>query len=244
MRIIDNAIALRILWLLITPIQDTQAYKIGLIDQSGTRIRKAQTSEENDATSMLHRLVWNLKKFINLVPGGSTRLGSMVAAYALVRECVETDNYLPTTEYLNELYAQSQTPEGLMPLDEMVEVQEILSLLEDAPASNTAGASVSEPAIKKKLPKYSPSKATFDALKNGRSTSRRIGEVIRLESLTDTDIFCSLVLLDEALFVVEHAGAIKLVRFQKTQSATQDVSDHVRIASTHSTYIFDVVDHV
>ena len=79
-RIIDNIIALRIIYLLVQPFETTDAFKLGLIDANGNKLKKASTAEEKKATSMLHRLVWNLKRIINLAPGGSTRIGTMVAA--------------------------------------------------------------------------------------------------------------------------------------------------------------------
>lgn len=88
MRLIDNTIALRIIYLLVKPIQDTDAFKLGLINAKGETIRKAKTSQEKKSTSMLHRLCWRIKQVFALVPGGKTRIGSLAAAYLLVRESV------------------------------------------------------------------------------------------------------------------------------------------------------------
>jgi hypothetical protein len=88
MRLIDNTIALRIIYLLVKPIQDTDAFKLGLINAQGETIRKAKTSQEKKSTSMLHRLCWRIKRVFALVPGGKTRIGSLAAAYLLVRESV------------------------------------------------------------------------------------------------------------------------------------------------------------
>lgn len=167
MRLIDNLLALRILWLLVTPFENTDAYKLGLIDAEGTRIKKAKTSEENNATSMLHRLVWNIKKFINLVPGGKTKIGSMIAGYALVRECIECNHYTPDLYQLSRL-VESVQPELPPDIIEMIEI-----LTEDgvgatpatspAPANNISGASVKEPVVKKKLPIVKRAKVSDDA---------------------------------------------------------------------------------
>ena len=89
MRVVDSIIALRIVYLLTVPFNKTDAYKLGLIDENGNKIKNAETSDEKNATSMLHRLVWNIKKVFALVPGGKTRIGSLVAAYMLVRESHE-----------------------------------------------------------------------------------------------------------------------------------------------------------
>lgn len=189
MRILDNAIALRILWLLITPFENTDAYKLGLISANGDFLRKAKTPEENNATSMLHRLVWRIKKFINMVPGGSTRIGSMVAAYALVRECIERDNFLPALETLNE----SQTTQ--LDEDTLELIEEFMSALEeDGAIANVTGSAVStnEPvARKKKRAKgtFKVSAPTFDKFKTGKAKFRRWGTYLNLDDDVEKEIY-------------------------------------------------------
>lgn len=91
MRLVDNMIALRILYMLVTPFEKFDAFKLGLIGPSGEMLKKASTDEEKESTSMLHRLVWRLKRMIALVPGGSTKIGSLAAAYLLVKEAYENE---------------------------------------------------------------------------------------------------------------------------------------------------------
>ena len=145
-RLIDNIIALRILWILITPIEETQAFKLGLLDKDGKTIRKAKTSEETDSTSMLHRLCWNLKRIISLVPGGSTRIGSLAAAYMLVRESMVNNwSAQELEEQFQERYTELCESTQLLEstgteLDALFDT--LLLLGEDAPA-NATGAAVS-----------------------------------------------------------------------------------------------------
>lgn len=89
MSLIDNTIALRVIYLLVSPIEKSDAFKLGLISSKGETLRKAKTVQEKNATSMLHRLCWRIKRVFSLVPGGSTKLGSLAAAYLLVREAEE-----------------------------------------------------------------------------------------------------------------------------------------------------------
>jgi hypothetical protein len=141
MRIVDNIIALRILYLLVTPIENTDAFKLGLIDKDGKTVRKAVTSEEGNATSMLHRLVWNIKRLISLVPGGSTRLGSLAAGYLLVKESMEKEL---SNEYILEKFNEYSNIESIN--EEIESVLNGMSLLEDegSPAiANTTGDMVS-----------------------------------------------------------------------------------------------------
>lgn len=209
MRIIDNLIALRILWLLITPFEKTDAFKLGLISADGTRLRKAKTSEETNATSMLHRLVWNIKKFINLVPGGATKIGSMVAAYALVRECVEQDNYTPDLEKIS-LIVESRCAD--MP-ENALELLEIL--IEDAPVNVTAGASVQEPAIKKKTiaKRFKVSDDTMKKFQPGKQKFRKWSALIDEEN---SELLEYVNTNPSGILILESdSGAVKLVQHNK-----------------------------
>lgn len=157
MRIIDNVIALRILWLLVTPFEKTDAFKLGLINADGSTIKKATTSAETNATSMLHRLVWRIKKFINLVPGGSTRIGSIVAAYALVRESYVTENDKPSFKEITEHSIKPDEDfDALMDVVNQIDTEEELnSFLEDAPVNATgAGIQNSEKPLKKTFKRF------------------------------------------------------------------------------------------
>lgn len=92
-RIVDNLIAYKVLKMLVTNFTDTEAYKLGIIDAKGKNIRKAntlKTSEEKDAYNYLNRLVFNMKKIINKLPGGESKTKSLVAALWLVKETYES----------------------------------------------------------------------------------------------------------------------------------------------------------
>lgn len=190
MRIIDNAIALRILWLLVTPFEKTKAYQLGLISAEGEFLKKAKTSEETNATSMLHRLVWRIKKFINLVPGGSTKLGSIVAAYALVRECVEKDKYDPTLGQLDESY-QEDYMSYVATMSE--EEKQLIQFFIDEDIANVTGSATSTdaPAIKKKRTKatFNVSDSTFDKFKTGKAKFRRWGNYLNLDDDVDREVY-------------------------------------------------------
>jgi len=82
----DLVYTLRFLRLLTTKFEDTTAYKLGLIDEKGKKLKSASTSEERDAYNAFHRLVFNLKKLLEKVPGGSSKLASYAAALFLIKE--------------------------------------------------------------------------------------------------------------------------------------------------------------
>lgn len=89
MAVVDNLIAARIIYLLVLPFNKWEAYKQGIIDDSGERTDK--DPGDSDDWSMLHRLVARLKKILGSFPGGKSVIASVAAAYLLVRECVECD---------------------------------------------------------------------------------------------------------------------------------------------------------
>ena len=82
----DLVYTFRFLRLLTTPWQDTNAFKLGLIDDQGKKIKKPQTTEEKSAYNLFHRLVYNVKKLINKVPGGKSKIASYAAALLLLKE--------------------------------------------------------------------------------------------------------------------------------------------------------------
>jgi hypothetical protein len=106
-RIVDNLVAYRILSMLVTPFEETSAFKLGIIDKTGKNLKKAsslKTTEEKDAYSYLHRLVFNMKKIINKLPGGESKLKSLIAALFLVKEYYESGSR--TTSLMEERYVK------------------------------------------------------------------------------------------------------------------------------------------
>lgn len=131
-QLIDNLIAFRILWLLVQPWQKTDAFKLGIIDKDGKLLRHVddlKTSEEKDAYSYLHRLVFNLKRLIGKLPGGSSLIASLVAAYFLIKEGVEHNDLSNLEERFFAL--NNQLNEGLCLVEEQLLVEKFLELVKD-----------------------------------------------------------------------------------------------------------------
>jgi len=153
MRILDTMMALRVVYLLVTPIQNTDAFKLGLIDADGKTIKKAETPKEKDSTSMLHRLCWNIKRIISLIPGGSSKIGSLTAAYLLMKEAYEMEW---SEERLNEetVLHFNYLSEERHDVDEELNtlLDKLSDLYEDAPA-NAAGAMPDTGGVAKNDPK-------------------------------------------------------------------------------------------
>ena len=91
-RAVDLVITYRVVKLLATPFERQEAFKYGIIDKDGKVLRKYRTlerTEERQAYTILHRLVFNVKKLIEKVPGGKSRLASYAAALFLIKEHVD-----------------------------------------------------------------------------------------------------------------------------------------------------------
>ena len=94
-RAIDLFVTYRFLRLLTTPFEDTDAFKLGIIDEKGNRIKKKgstkpevelATSELKNSYTILHKLVFNIKKIFNKVPGLRTKVGTYAAALFLLKD--------------------------------------------------------------------------------------------------------------------------------------------------------------
>jgi hypothetical protein len=88
-KFVDSIIAFRILHMLVTNFEDTEAFRLGIIDKNGKELKHMKdlnTVQLRDAYTLLHRLVFRLKRIINKVPIENKKLVSLAAAYALIKE--------------------------------------------------------------------------------------------------------------------------------------------------------------
>lgn len=94
-RFVDAIIAYRILRKLTTPFEQTDAFKLGIIDKRGRILRKfgeLNTDEERDSYTLLDRLVWRVKRIIERVPVENKNLASFAAALALIKESLDKNS--------------------------------------------------------------------------------------------------------------------------------------------------------
>jgi hypothetical protein len=94
-RAIDLFVTYRFLKLLTTPFEKTDAFKLGIIDDNGNRVKKPKstqpavelaTAEQKNAYTILHKLVFNIKKIFQKVPGLRTKVGTYAAALFLLKD--------------------------------------------------------------------------------------------------------------------------------------------------------------
>ena len=137
---IDNLIAFRILYMLITPFEKSEAYKLGIVDKNGNQLKKIRdlkTADEKDAYNYLTKLVFKIKRIIAKVPGGSNQFASLVAAYWLVKESYSTQCSINEEEYIRVL---SSLERGLTLVEEELEIEEFVSMMEDGAGGGAAAA--------------------------------------------------------------------------------------------------------
>ena len=94
-RAIDLFVTYRFLKLLTTPFEDMEAYKLGIIDEKGNIVRQPKstkpavelaTVEQKNSYTILHKLVFNIKKIFQKVPGLRTKVGTYAAALFLLKD--------------------------------------------------------------------------------------------------------------------------------------------------------------
>lgn len=96
-RAIDLFVTYRFIKLLVTPFNATEAYKLGIIDAKGHRVlqktasrgmqpKELTTDAEQSAYTILHKLVFNIKKLFDKVPGLGSKLGTYAAALFLLKD--------------------------------------------------------------------------------------------------------------------------------------------------------------
>ena len=94
-RAVDLFVTYRFLKLLTTPFEKTDAFKLGIIDANGHRIKlpkstkpavELTTSTLKNSYTILHKLIFNIKKLFAKVPGLRTKVGTYAAALFLLKD--------------------------------------------------------------------------------------------------------------------------------------------------------------
>ena len=122
---------------LVQPFKDTDAFKNGIIDEKGMRIKgkEIKTTAEKKSYGYYDRMVFNLKKLLEKLPGGKSKLASYAAALFLIKEaCSPEQPEYTEQELLEGLEKNIKELKG-------AKMKEYNELFEDAPA-NATGTSV------------------------------------------------------------------------------------------------------
>jgi hypothetical protein len=123
---IDLFITYKFIKLLTTPWKKTEAYDEGVIDSKGKLLVavKDQSSAQKKAYTVFHRLVFNIKRILEKIPFGKSKIGSYAAALLLIKEetnmaeedilKVLEDLGYDTTIDLNEEYKELQEGQHIL----------------------------------------------------------------------------------------------------------------------------------
>lgn len=223
--IVDNLIALRFLYLLVTPFVKSKAYGYGIIDDKGNYLKKysqLKTSAERESFSYLHRLVFKLKRLLAKLPGGDNRFKSIVTALYLIKEFYikKESLYLVESRY-NELLLSNES----MDLDEQ-EVKEFLrdivlneGIEEDIANVTGAGVSTDAPVVSKKAARryamYNVKDDIYNKFKNGKTKWTRWSEYLNLEDEGEAMIYNFARKNPKGIIVLKNGDKIKAIRFNR-----------------------------
>ena len=110
-RAADAAYAFRFIRMLVMKWKKWDAYKLGIIDSKGKKV-KIDTDEKKGAWTYFIRLCANIKRLLQKLPGGGSTLGSLAGALFLVKETYNLEDKdiekilkefnIDSNEFLNE----------------------------------------------------------------------------------------------------------------------------------------------
>lgn len=226
-QVIDNLIAYRVLSMLVKPFVETDAFKLGIIDDKGTNLIKARdftTQEQKDAYNYLQRLVFNMKKLINKLPGGESKLKNLVAAFFLIREAYQTRTIYIAEEKLNDLVAKLD--EGIILAEAQLIVEDFMRC-EDGEVATTAPANVTGANVSTDIPVIRKSKKrrfaaftvnddVFKRFANGKSKGRKWAEYLNLEDEGQKSIYDYARKNPNGVIVLHNGKDKKAIRFNRT----------------------------
>lgn len=147
-----------------TPFNETNAYKLGIIDEKGKLLKSPKSKDEKSAYNPYNRMIFNLKRIMSKV-GIESKLSSFAAALFLLKE-----NKLEFDEWDYKRF-----------------IAENKLLIEEVAANavgggNIAGASPGEdpPVYKRALKRYKKKNANT-VLQNINTTNRKLFNQVRIK---------------------------------------------------------------
>ncbi|NBP54929.1 hypothetical protein EBU71_00020 [bacterium] len=224
----DNLIAIRILYLLVTPFDKTKAFEYKIIDENGNVLRKYKdltTQDEKDSYSYLHRLVFSLKRLLAKLPGGDNKLKSIAAAYYLIKEYyISQESTITIEERFNNILSSNITL-----VEEEIEIADFLlhnfitedkKVIEDAPANVTgAGVSTDIPVISvkaaRKYATFNVNDSIFNRFSKGKRKFSRWSEYLNLENESESQIYHYARKNPKGIIVLKNGDKIKAIRFNR-----------------------------
>lgn len=88
----DFFYSLRFLRLLTMPYEKTGAFKAGIIDKNGKKLKKPETPDERSNYNTFHKLVFNIRRLLAKVPAGKSAIARYAAALFLIKDHLELND--------------------------------------------------------------------------------------------------------------------------------------------------------
>ena len=84
----DTFVGYKFIKMLVTPWKKTEAFKRGLIDENGYALIKRRDIKSGDRMhfTILHTLIWNIKRLLDKLPPTKTKLGSFAVAVWMLKD--------------------------------------------------------------------------------------------------------------------------------------------------------------
>lgn len=127
--VIDLFLVYQFIKRLATPFNEWEAYKLGIIDERGNQLKKRKDftkQAEHRAFGLFDVMIMKLKRLLEKVPGGKTRIGSYAAALWLIKEQKNIEEYgddyiLVESDVISQLQEQMLIVENTIDLNHLFE---------------------------------------------------------------------------------------------------------------------------
>ena len=141
--IVDLFLVFQFIKRLGTPFNEWPAFKLGIIDEKGNQlIKRADFTkrDQKDAFGIFDIMIMKLKRLLEKVPGGATRIGSYAAALYLIKEHdeIQANGDMLTEEQIEEKLNHYMNYANKPDLDSLFES----SVDEEAPANSAGGGNI------------------------------------------------------------------------------------------------------
>ena len=222
-RLVDNLITLRMLRLFTVKYEETDAYKLGIINDKGEQLIKMGNfvrREQQDAYTLLHRLVFRLRGLIEKIPFVKSRLANYAAALILISEkIVKEEEFFETDDVLLEKLDHAEHRPGFYLAE-----QEIRKHWEDA-AANATGSAVAGTGedsdtvvVKKKKRKTAVFRVTpevFKRFSKGKKKFERWSKYLNTEDDAEASIYSFARKNPDGMIILQcdETGAQKGIRY-------------------------------
>tara|TARA_R110002153_G_scaffold18411_1_gene64316 strand:- start:107 stop:691 length:585 start_codon:yes stop_codon:yes gene_type:complete len=148
--IVDLFLVYQFIKRLSTPFKEWDAYKLGIIDAAGKQLIKRKDftkRDQKDAFGIFDIMIVKLKRLLEKIPGGKTRIGSYAAALYLIKEHdLISRQGIDLTEDLSEHSLEEKLNQYIEYVKSTQDIDSLFESMfdvdEDAPANSVGGGNV------------------------------------------------------------------------------------------------------